>query len=65
MIFATSGNEAMRLIKEGLRPDMILLDIVMPEKDGFAVCKELKSNAITSAIPVIFIAAMDDSFSEE
>ncbi len=40
-----------------LRPTMILLDVDMPELDGFEVCRRLKSNPITSAIPVIFLTA--------
>lgn len=42
------------------RPNLILLDIVMPEMDGFAVCRALKDNPETRDIPIIFITAMDD-----
>jgi len=37
------------------KPDLILLDIMMPEKSGFEVCRELKSDAATSGIPVIIV----------
>ncbi len=41
-------------------PDLILLDIKMPDKDGYHVCQELKTNSQTSEIPVIFISALDE-----
>jgi len=44
-----------------VQPDLILLDIMMPEMDGFEVCRRLKSEAGTAAIPVIFISALDDA----
>ncbi len=40
-------------------PDLILLDILMPERDGFAVCAELKANPATSDIPIIFLSAVN------
>lgn len=43
-------------------PDLILLDIVMPEMDGYAVCKELKADERTRDIPVIFISSLDEIF---
>jgi twitching motility two-component system response regulator PilH len=39
------------------RPNLILLDVVMPEKNGFQVCRELKNNANFSAIPVIMVTS--------
>lgn len=42
------------------KPDLILLDIMMPEMDGFAVCRNLKEDETTRDIPVIFISALDD-----
>lgn len=42
-------------------PDLILLDIMMPDIDGYQVCKQLKSNPETKDIPVIFLSAMDES----
>ncbi len=41
-------------------PDLILLDIMMPDIDGFEVCKQLKQDAATTDIPVIFVSAKDD-----
>lgn len=57
--FATSGEDALMIAKAN-RPDLILLDVVMPGMDGFAVCRKLKSDPQTKSIPVIFIAAKDD-----
>ncbi|ABM02818.1 response regulator receiver modulated diguanylate cyclase [Psychromonas ingrahamii 37] len=57
--FATNGEKALELA-QNMSPDIILLDIVMPEMDGFEVCQKLKSNPITCDIPVIFISAMSD-----
>ena len=61
---ATSGNEALQLIK-GVRPELILMDIMMPDMDGITVCKKLKEDSDTEAIPVIFVTALDDEHNEE
>ncbi len=54
---ALSGPEAIGII-ETLRPDLVLLDIMMPEMDGFAVCRRLKGNESTRTIPVIMVTAL-------
>lgn len=54
---ATGGREALRLAEGEPMPDLILLDVMMPEMDGYAVCKRLKSNPRTREIPVIFVTA--------
>jgi twitching motility two-component system response regulator PilH len=41
------------------RPSLILLDVIMPERNGFQICRELKSNAQYSAIPVIMVTSKD------
>jgi len=43
-------------------PDLILLDIMMPEVDGYEICQTLKASELTADIPVIFISALDDVF---
>lgn len=53
-----SGKELLRRMPE-LAPDVILLDVMMPELDGYAVCKELKQSAVYQHIPVILITALD------
>lgn len=54
-----SGPLAQEIVKS-VSPDLILLDIVMPEMDGFEVCRQLKANKHTRDIPVIFISTMQD-----
>ena len=56
VLFATSGPKAILLAEQAL-PDIILLDIVMPEMDGYEVISALKKNNNTKAIPVIFLTA--------
>ncbi len=45
------------------RPAAIVLDVMMPEKDGFTACKELKGDAVTSAIPVLILTGVAEYFS--
>jgi len=54
-----SGSKAIELA-EASPPDLILLDIVMPEPDGFEVCRHLKDNPKTSHVPIIFITAKNE-----
>ncbi len=54
---ALSGPEAIA-ITETLRPDLVLLDIMMPDMDGFEVCRRVKENAATRPIPVIMVTAL-------
>jgi diguanylate cyclase (GGDEF)-like protein len=56
---ATSGPEALRLVDE-TPPDLILLDILMPEMDGYEVCRRLKAHPATRNIPIIFLTAKGD-----
>jgi putative two-component system response regulator len=54
---ASCGEQALRAMSQKPKPDIILLDIMMPEMDGYEVCRQLKSNAVTAEIPVIFLTA--------
>jgi CheY-like chemotaxis protein len=59
ILTATDGEVAMIIAREK-RPDLILLDIMMPKMDGYEVCSKLKENEETSFIPVIFVTALRD-----
>jgi len=54
---ATSGENALDMVKD-VEPDLILLDVMMPEMDGFETCRRFKNNAATQDIPVIFLTAL-------
>ncbi|HWP96553.1 MAG TPA: response regulator [Syntrophomonadaceae bacterium] len=56
---ATKGSTALKLLKQHL-PDIILLDIYMPEMDGFEICQVIKSNPDFSSIPIIFLTSSND-----
>ncbi|TSK05850.1 MAG: response regulator [Geobacter sp.] len=57
LFFATSGADALELIRAD-KPDLILLDIMMPGMDGFELCTILKGDPATRDIPIIFVTAM-------
>ncbi|MEA5598373.1 two-component system response regulator [Rivularia sp. UHCC 0363] len=59
VIEAENGSTALHLVTEK-QPDLILLDVMMPEMDGFEVCQLLKQDEQTRLIPVIFITALND-----
>lgn len=61
--FALDGKKALERIRSN-PPDLVLLDVMMPEMDGFEVCKRLKADDSTRDIPIIFITALDDPDSE-
>ena len=52
---ATNGQKAITLASAEEKPDLILLDVVMPEMDGYEVCRRLKADPATREIPVIFL----------
>ncbi|MBU0994707.1 MAG: two-component system response regulator [Proteobacteria bacterium] len=60
---ATSGAQALEIIAQN-RPDLILLDIMMPEMDGYEVCERVKADRHTQNIPVIFVTAKDEESDE-
>ena len=59
VITAGSGSDALEKVKK-TRPDIILLDIMMPEMDGYQVCSKLQKNDETSYIPVIFVTVLGE-----
>ncbi|MDX9835974.1 MAG: diguanylate cyclase, partial [Azoarcus sp.] len=62
---ANSGKAALQFLSDGERPAIILLDIMMPEMDGYEVCYRIKNNPDTRSIPIIFVTALTDIASEE
>ncbi len=60
VIPATSGAQALQRMA-ARQPDLVLLDVMMPDMDGFEVCRKLREHPDTSALPVIFVSAANDS----
>ncbi len=63
VVAATSGQKAIEIAKNS-KPDLILLDIIMPQMDGYEVCRLLKSEPVTSSIPVVFVTSKNDIFDD-
>ena len=63
LLFATDGTRALQLARQE-QPRLVLLDVMMPGMDGYAVCAALKAAAHTGAIPVIFVTALADTADE-
>jgi diguanylate cyclase (GGDEF)-like protein len=65
---ARDGSSALALTLEmarrGAAPDLIVLDVLMPGLDGFAVCREIKNNPLTRSLPVVFVTLVADSSTE-
>jgi DNA-binding response OmpR family regulator len=61
IVAAINGEKALKMAAADPRPDLILLDIMMPGMDGFEVCQRLKADTNTQDIPVIFLSALDDT----
>ena len=62
---ASSGEKALRIAQTAPAPDLILLDIMMPDMDGYAVCRRLKADAATRDIPVVFLTALSEQEDEQ
>ena len=63
LVFARDGETALTAAEKH-QPDLILLDIMMPEMDGYEVCRRLKANPVTCKIPVIFVTALSNDEDE-
>ncbi|MBY0430474.1 MAG: diguanylate cyclase [Rhodospirillales bacterium] len=59
VLFATSGTDALRIAR-AKEPDLVLLDVMMPDMDGLTVCARLKADPTMDHIPVIFVTAMGE-----
>ena len=62
---ANSGEKALKLAQGDAPPDLILLDIMMPEMSGHEVCRILKKDAATAHIPIIFLTALTSTEEEK
>ena len=58
-ILTENGMQALRMVQR-IKPQLIILDIAMPEMDGYEVCQQIKADASTREIPIIFISAFDE-----
>src|SRR6056297_2672090 len=58
------GRQALQMLKKSPLPDLILLDIMMPEMNGYEVCEQLRANPETRNIPIIFVTAMNEDEDE-
>ncbi|MEA2027546.1 MAG: response regulator [Campylobacterota bacterium] len=61
----TNGEAAIKIANSTNPPDLILLDVMMPDMNGYAVCKTLKYYENTKHIPIIFVTAKNETFDEE
>jgi CheY-like chemotaxis protein len=59
VVEASSGTECLQVVKHH-QPDVILMDLMMPEMDGFTLCRALRADPATTEIPVIMLTARDD-----
>ena len=57
---ATNGRQAIDLLAR-VRPDLVLLDVMMPEMDGFETCRRIKGNPAWQDIPIIFLTARTET----
>lgn len=62
---ATSGKVALNIVHSDTPPDIILLDVLMPDMNGYEVCKQIKNNPETQHIPIIFLTGITESTSEK
>jgi putative two-component system response regulator len=62
---ANGGQRGLNVAMQGTQPDLILLDVMMPDLDGYAVCRRLKSEPSTRDVPIIFLTALADRADEE
>src|SRR5687767_8083829 len=62
---ANSGARALEVLQSGALPDIVLLDVMMPEMDGYEVLRRMRDDARTHNLPVIFITAMSSARDEQ
>ncbi|MGE5660546.1 MAG: ATP-binding protein [Actinomycetota bacterium] len=54
---ATNGLEALQIIENGFKPDLILLDVMMPRMTGYEVCRKIRENFLTAEVPIVMLTA--------
>ncbi len=59
LFFSSNGPEALKIATD-MRPDLILLDIMMPGMDGFEVCRRIRKDPVLSEVPIVMVTALDD-----
>jgi DNA-binding response OmpR family regulator len=59
LLFAQNGADGLRCAREH-RPDAILLDVMMPDMDGYETCRQIRSDSVLAEIPIVMITALDD-----
>lgn len=64
ILFASSGQEGLQMAIKNV-PDLLLLDVMMPDMDGYELCEKLKKHPLTMAIPIIFLTVLDHEDDEE
>ena len=64
IISAESGKKCLELLKKNVKPDLIILDIMMPEMDGWEVFDKIKANQSWKNIPIIFFTARSDGLAK-
>ncbi|MBI4249945.1 MAG: response regulator [Elusimicrobia bacterium] len=64
VLLAEDGESALNLIRE-LRPDMVLLDVMLPGISGLAVCHEVRKNPVLSDIPILMLTGQDDPMTQK
>ena len=61
IMVAKTGEQALKAVKSQTPPDLVLLDIIMPEMDGYEICKRIKTDPKSKHIPVIFVTAVSEA----
>jgi CheY-like chemotaxis protein len=64
VVTAGSGEECLELV-EGVMPDVILMDVMMPRMDGYETCRRLKANPKTKPVPVVFLTAKAQQYERQ
>ena len=62
---ATGGEKALKIVLSDAPPDLILLDIMMPDIDGYEVCRRIKAHPSRHQIPIMFVTSMEEQEDEE